>query len=110
MAKKRYRLTDSCESFDNDGLFGLQLRFGEKLDDGRTRVCSYRRCPVIRMPKLGVLQIENPIAQFFLERMITPTKTERNGKRHKAGPMFKEVTKSTKDYDVDFESLMEVRP
>lgn len=98
------------DRFKNEGLFGFRIRFGEDLGDGKTRVYALKKCPVIRMPHRGVIQIENRIGQFFLERMTAPNKTKRAGKRVESGPLFEDVTDKVMDYDVDFEALLAVRP
>lgn len=106
MATKRYKLTPRGDVFDNDGMFGFRLRFGEDAGQGRTRVRRLRACPLIRIPKGGTIQIANETAQFFIEQMQVPTNTKRNGKRRDAGPMFIEVPSAGPPADLDFEALL----
>jgi hypothetical protein len=104
MATKKYQITSAAEPFVRDGIFRLRLRFRDPKNP--SRAVSSRKCPDIEIPyPNGVLAVNDPDAQLFLENMIVPNKTLRDGARRATGKvlLFQEVASSTA-HSLQFES------
>ena len=103
---KLYQLdAELAAPFMRDGKFSFRVAFDDTDKDGRFRRYRPSHCPLISVTAADVLQTENETAQRMLEHFLVPQKTEREGKKHKAGKIFKDVTVTANQYDVDLDDI-----
>lgn len=107
MTTKYYQLTDKTDAFEQDGNFRCRVGF-EQTADGVKRIFNQRKCPTLVIPHpSGVVSTSNEMAQQFLERFVTPSRTKRDGVPRPSGPAFTDVTDSPPPVDVDLDPIFD---
>lgn len=99
MAQTRFQLTTEGTQFMKNGAVSFRVGF-TKTENGSTRYCSQKACPVIEAGSSDVLGTNDDWAASNLALMKVPNRTSRGGSKKASGLMFDDVTASTVSGDV----------